>query len=83
MEWASFFVELIPLMVHAAASLADPSPEELATFDAKTAFFNLKFNDLYHDAGMPDLLVWLRGNKALRIPHEWRPFLPTTLKQGY
>ena len=70
-------------MVHTAVSVTDPSPDELAAFDAKTAFAKLRFDDLYHEAGMPDLLVWLRGNRALQVPPEWRPFLPTKLKRGY
>ena len=74
---------MVPHMVHAARSIPNPSPGELEEFDPKVAFANLKFDDLWHDAGMPELLVWLRGNKELQVPNEWRPFLPTKIKRGY
>jgi hypothetical protein len=47
--------------------------------DAKIMFRDMKFEDLFHDADMPALLTYLRGNKHLRIPSEWRPYLPTRL----
>ena len=76
-------MQVVPFLVQTAGSIPNPTPAELAKFDPKVAFASLKFDDLWSDAGMPELLVWLRGNKALRVPDEWRSFLPSVLARDH
>ena len=49
--------------------------------NAKQMFRDLDFDDLFEDAGMVDLVVYLRGNRHLKIPEELRPYLPTQLEK--
>ena len=69
-------MSLVPAMVEDVAS----RPLVHGNQDPKIMFAQMQFTDLWEDAGMPDLVRWLRGNKALRIPSEWRPFLPDRLE---
>ena len=48
--------------------------------DARIMFAQLEFTDMWEDAGMPELIVWLRGSTNLRIPQAWRPYLPVKLE---
>jgi hypothetical protein len=52
------------------------------SLDAKTVFKNMVFEDLWEDAEMVELVVWLRGNRHLAIPAEWRPYLPAKIQLG-
>ena len=68
---------LIPAMVADAGARSFPQDE---AYDAKAMFDQLEFTDLWADAGMPELIIWLRGSKHLRIPQAWRPHLPKKLE---
>ena len=52
------------------------TPETRGTLNAKMLFHSMPMTDTWEDAGVVSLLVYLRGNKHLRVPPEWRPFLP-------
>ena len=40
---------------------------------------HLSMDDLWADASMEDVLVYLRGSKALRIPDGFRDFIPSKI----
>ena len=42
-------------------------------------FANLPWEDLWEDAGMVSVLQYLRGNKSLCLPQEWREAFPSQL----
>jgi len=76
MKFCWKLMEIIPGLMSTTDHGFTPMP---ATFDAKTAFFDLPWGDLWTDADMPTLLVYLKGNKHLQIPSEWTAFLPTEI----
>lgn len=39
-------------------------------------FAEMEFGDLWPDAKMLDVVIYLRGSKALRIPEEWKALVP-------
>ena len=41
-------------------------------FDPLHMFKSMSFNDLWEDAGAPEILEYIRGNKHLHIPSEWK-----------
>lgn len=57
-----------------------PSDDELSKFDEKAFFASLKFTDLWQDASMVDLVQYLKGNRSLRVPAEWKGFIPSKIK---
>ena len=76
MKFCWKLMEIIPGLMSTTDHGFTPMP---ATFDAKTAFCDLPWGDLWTDADMPTLLVYLKGNKHLQIPSEWNAFLPTEI----
>ena len=50
-----------------------------ANLDAKELFASDSFADIWEDARMPEVLAYLKGNKSLEIPPEWRGLLPTAI----
>ena len=40
------------------------------------------FRDLWHDAEMMDVLVYLRGGVGLQLPDEWHNRLPSEGRRG-
>ena len=46
---------------------------------AKEVFASTEFMDLWQESRMVEVLQYLKGNTALRIPEDWRPLLPTSL----
>ena len=50
-----------------------------ADLDPKQIFASGTFSDIWEDAQMPEVLAYLRGNKSLQIPADWRELLPTAL----
>lgn len=76
---------LIPAMVHSArenlqSRMTKYSEVPRESDDVKVLFKNMPLGDLWHDAQMQDLLAYLKGNKHLSIPAEWRPYLPSRLE---
>ena len=74
------FASLIPRLIATAGSIPDAKDEEFANFDEKDFFASLKFTDLWEDASMVDLVVYLKGNRSLCIPAEWRHVIPSKIK---
>jgi hypothetical protein len=75
------FASLIPTLISSAQHTeSDAEKAELDAFDAKEAFANMRFDDLWTDAGMTDVIVYLRGNRHLKIPDAWRPYIPRTIQ---
>ena len=71
---------IIPAMINSAKEYCRQQnlPDRA---NAKQMFRDLDFDDLFEDAGMVDLIFYLRGNRHLKIPEEWRPYLPTQLQK--
>ena len=36
-------------------------------------------DDVWEDAGLPELFIYLRGSKSLNLSADWRPFFPTSI----
>ena len=68
-------LRLLPQLQKAKASM-QPVPSDL---DAKTVFASSTFADLWSDAQMEDCIRYVRGNRSLAIPEEWRAMLPDAL----
>lgn len=47
-------------------------PDMPKDFDPLEEFFSQDAEDAWEDAGVPEVLDYLRGNKSLKIPREWR-----------
>ena len=57
-------------------------PSTAAVNDRSSAYKIFKeseFLDLWEEASMTDVVRYLRGNKSLHIPSEWRELLPLSL----
>ena len=55
--------------------LPTPPPQ----LDALELFNSQDFDDIWHDARAPEVVRYLKGNRQLAIPDEWRPLLPQEL----
>jgi hypothetical protein len=80
LAFGSKFASVIPHLIAGAGSTPQPDAAEYLNFDEKAYFAELKFLDLWEDAGMVDLIIYLRGSRALVIPDEWRSVMPAKLK---
>ena len=75
-------MSLIPGMIASARESCQRHIDNIpVTADAKVMFRDLSFDDLFEDAGMVDLIIYLRGNKHLKISDQWRAYLPTKLEK--
>lgn len=75
-------MRIIPGVIASAWKSWRKHPPLDESLDAKLVFKNMVFDDLWEDAEMVELVVWLRGNRHLTIPAEWRPYLPTKIQLG-
>ena len=55
------------------------APAVPADVSAKEIFLSASFRDCWADAKMDACIHYIRGNRSLRIPDDWRPLLPTAL----
>ena len=44
-------------------------------FNPLRMYKKLKFDDLWEDARIPEVLEYISGNKSLEIPQEWQKHL--------
>ena len=66
------FLRVLPKMMASCKEF----PEELPSdFTAEQGYKNLSFDDMWEDADMESVLIYLKGNNSLKIPQTWRPFL--------
>lgn len=77
------FVRLIPALIASAWQSWRTPPLLEETLDAKHVFRDMTFDDLWEDTNLVETVIWLRGSKHLRIPDEWRPFLPSKIEKGF
>lgn len=42
-------------------------------------FQHMQYNDVWNDAAMPEVVAYLRGNRHLNVPPQWRHLLPMSL----
>ena len=49
------------------------------TTDLRELYRQTEWGDLWDDAFMRSVILYLRGSKKLRIPEGWRELLPHTL----
>ena len=80
LAFGSHFASVIHHLIAKSNSIPQPDDEEYSAFDEKAYFANLKFLDLWDDAGVVDIIGYLRGNCRLTIPEGWRPVIPRSLK---
>ena len=66
---------MLPKLMEACQSVPEDLPED---FDARSTYTGLTFADLWEDADMESVLVYLKGNTSLKIPQHWRPILTST-----
>jgi hypothetical protein len=50
-------------------------PEMPDRFSPLETYKSQPFDDMWHDAGAPEILKYIRGNKSLEIPGNWKPHL--------
>lgn len=55
------------------------APNEVDPHDFKKTYKALNWGDRWCDAGMPEVVAYLRGSKLLEIPRDWRECLPAEL----
>ena len=77
--FARSWEKIVPHLQERSEGKPWPSPEILATLDAKALFASMSFTDMWNDGGLTDVALYLRGNRHLAIPPEWRPHLPSEL----
>ena len=77
--FAKKWLSLLPTLRRTAEGKPWPSEETLSALDAKALFAQMQFTDMVPDGGLASVVVYLRGNRHLAIPQEWRPFLPVEL----
>ena len=46
---------------------------------AKTLFYDMPMGDTWPESGIVDLIIYLRGNRHLCIPPDWRGYIPTSI----
>ena len=69
------FLRMLPKLMEACQSVPEDLPDD---FDARSTYTGLTFADLWEDADMESVLVYLKGNTSLKIPQHWRPILTST-----
>ena len=53
-------------------------PAPPADFDPLQCFMSHEFTDMWEDADIPQALWYIRGNRSLNVPAEWKPhFFPS------
>ena len=77
-RWAARFQRIVPALM-ATAVRPNVQPHEMNGKDIKEMFAAMQFTDVWDDADMRSVLVYLKGNVHLKIPDAWRPYLPTEL----
>jgi hypothetical protein len=62
-----------------AGAMGKPVWDESFAPDPIAIYRACAFSDLWQDAGMPEVVQYLRGNSHLKLPDEWRSVLPASL----
>ena len=75
MRFAWNVIRVLPRLQRDACRQPAKCPDGL---DIHQVFASLD-QDLWLDAGMDSVLCYLKGNKALNVPADWRPWLPTVI----
>ncbi len=73
------FVRMLPALRTGGGGQPILDKKSVAALDAKAIFESMKFDDLWEDAEMVEVLQYLKGNSGLEIPEEWKNVLPTKL----
>jgi hypothetical protein len=76
MAFGCKFLQIAPSLIATAGSRPVFTDEIKKAVNVKKLFFDMEWGDLYEDARMRDVIIYLYGNKHLKIPTEWREFLP-------
>ena len=63
----------------ATAVRPEVEPGEMDGVDIKARFQAMAWGDTWEDAGMSEVLVYLKGNVHIRVPECWRQYLPTEI----
>ena len=79
MKFGYKLLQIAPSLISTAGSRPDFTDDIRKHVDIKELFYEMPWGDLWDDAGMRDVVKYLRGNTNLKIPCEWRAFLPTEL----
>lgn len=71
-----FGLRVVRIMPHLLQDVKDASaaaaPEPIRVWDPVKAFEEWEFNDPWVDARLEEVYIYLRGNKSLRVPEEWK-----------
>ena len=79
MKFGQKIAELVPSLICTAEGKPVFTAELRATTNVKELFGSMPWGDQWHDAGMPAVVQYLKGNRNLRVPADWTPYLPTSL----
>jgi len=70
-------LRILPSLQKSCQKAFPPMPADVDTLAMYRA---ISFEDLWEDAEVPQCIEYLRGNKSLQIPAEWKPhLLPSTI----
>ena len=69
------FLRMLPKLMDSCQSVPEELPDE---FDAMSTYNGLTFADVWEDADMESVIVYLKGNTSLKIPKQWRPILTSS-----
>ena len=67
-------LRILPKLQKEGKKAFPPMPEKVKLNPLKV-YTSQTFDDMWEDAGVPEVLEYIRGNKSLKIPSEWRPHL--------
>ena len=70
---------LLPGFLAAKRSTPLYTDDVRASYCAKALFQNMTMDDVWPESGIVELIVYLKGNRFLRIPSEWRELIPTSI----
>lgn len=56
-----------------------PADTDLTALPAHEAFAAAPWDEDWKEAGLKEVLIYLRGNKSLRLPQIWRDVIPRSL----
>ena len=79
MRFGYKFTEIASTLIATSGSVPLLVDDVRSTLDVKRLFRDMEWGDCWDDAGMKDVIVYLRANRNLNIPPEWRPYIPTEL----
>ena len=79
LQFGQKITQLMPLLTSTAECRPVFTAEIRAKTNIKELFANMPWDDAWHDAGMPAVVQYLKGNRHLRIPEDWKPYLPSAL----